>query len=256
MACGGPTRGTCSEWGACACAPGYQGTACEEEVPCPEACNANLGNLSHGTAATLPPSPGRFGAGASQPLPSKNAGSVRASLWTSGTGASQPSPRPMRLWSFASLQRAEKPTPCKTIAMKKRLAGRSRQKLPPQRQWNPEALEKVGVLPADEHRKQPTDVEVTFEAEPRPAPDTAEFRSRWRIFRQDLDEHGFTVGCPQCDREREPRRKVFRVSRNHSKVCRNRIGEALGRTDEGRLRLERYAAIESAKLSAAPTKAD
>ena len=60
----------------------------------------------------------------------------------------------------------------------------------------------------------------------------------FRITYGDLVEHGFTVGCKQCEYNEVNQRSKPGVS--HSNICRRRLLDALMTTPAGQQRLEQY----------------
>ena len=74
---------------------------------------------------------------------------------------------------------------------------------------------------------------VTFAA---PQDTEAPRANRLYILKQDIEEHGATPGCPGCEAAARGIR-----ARHHSESCRKRMEEEIGKTEEGRSRLEMVA---------------
>ena len=56
---------------------------------------------------------------------------------------------------------------------------------------------------------------------------------RMRIAPRDLQEHGYTIGCPGCEAVQSGKD----LKRNHTEDCRKRIEAEAERTEEGQARL-------------------
>ena len=102
--------------------------------------------------------------------------------------------------------------------------------------WNFDMLSAVSRTPIDMH--QPREQEVVFKDKVEAT--KHEFVDKPLLARQvylrpsDFDEFGFTRGCARCDRFR---RDGEWGTRPHSQACRERISEALAKTEQGKVRL-------------------
>ena len=58
---------------------------------------------------------------------------------------------------------------------------------------------------------------------------------RMRIRPEDLQQHGYTIGCPGC----EAVQTGSSIRRNHTEECRTRMEEAMAQSQEGKARMEK-----------------
>ncbi len=105
--------------------------------------------------------------------------------------------------------------------------------------WRADDVAAIKHTPWTERTRVPAEVRFQEAVQPRDdAPDTAppaQLR-RLRINQSDLDAHGYTGGCPQCDYIQ--RRGKARPGGAHSQACRTRLIEAISASDAGRERVE------------------
>ncbi len=120
-------------------------------------------------------------------------------------------------------------------------ASRSLARRPEAHRWSPEALARIKIRPWSQHdRPQP---EVRFQPavdEPVAPPETAAptIAKRLRINQKELDDYGYTEGCPQCAHAQRYGRA--RPGGQHSAACRARIVEAMSQSDVGKRRIEAH----------------
>ena len=126
------------------------------------------------------------------------------------------------------------------------VGARSVKRLPEEDKWDAEAIEQLKGVPwsvsgADgmpEVAFREPDPESAHAPLPVPRPEMPVPR-RMMIRRSDLDEYGFTVGCPGCDAQLASRRSGDRLAtRAHTEECRARLLEAIRQTPEGRRRID------------------
>ncbi len=117
---------------------------------------------------------------------------------------------------------------------------RSLQRVPPDSRWSPDLVAGIRATPWSLHQRPETEATLpegnTTTIDPvgdRPPPMPRNFKISTKKLR---DVWGFTMGCPQCDWTREHGER--RDGIGHSKACRERIMEVLGRTEAGRKQLE------------------
>ena len=90
-------------------------------------------------------------------------------------------------------------------------------------------------MSSKEPGRLPAEVRPAAPGEPVPAPGKDSVPRIAKLKPQDFERHGFTAGCLGCKQIqlRSPNRK------NHTKACRRRTEDELGKTSEGQDRLER-----------------
>ena len=118
---------------------------------------------------------------------------------------------------------------------------RSMTRKPLDQRWKPEGLAEIKATPWSEREVREPRVRFQQPAEdPGPPVETAAPAAprALRINKSDLEEHGFTDGCTQCDYIQ--RYGKARPGRTHSVVCRARLVEAIKQSETGRDRFERH----------------
>ena len=109
--------------------------------------------------------------------------------------------------------------------------------------WNSDVLSKISSTPWDLRGETPVEVEFEHNDEGDQEADArgnAKGPRQIRITRLDLEKHGYTVNCPQCDYNRVHGRG--QDGRMHTRACRDRIVEAIKRTPKGKARVREYEA--------------
>ncbi len=117
---------------------------------------------------------------------------------------------------------------------------RSLERVPEPERWSRGVLAGIKCTP-ENTKVLPTRDEVfehTAERLEVPTRDEDPLPKQFRINASDLQLHGYTAHCPQCEYIREHQRP--RAGGSHSDRCRARIMTELGRSHEGQLRLERH----------------
>ncbi len=122
-----------------------------------------------------------------------------------------------------------------------KVCSRALMRRPMENRWSEEALAGLRTTPWME-RERP-DVQVRFhqdatESEAPAAPDAPQALRRLRINKSDLEAHGYTQGCRQC--EYVERHGKSRSGLQHSVACRKRVIEAIGQTEEGKQRIAEH----------------
>ena len=118
---------------------------------------------------------------------------------------------------------------------------RSIYRRPAENRWNFERVARITATPWSTREKP--EVEVEF-ADKKAEPADAESRTMnplpqaFRINYSDLEEHGFTRECQQCEYNQFHRKS--RPGLSHTATCRKRLLDALMSTPAGRQRLEIY----------------
>ena len=118
------------------------------------------------------------------------------------------------------------------------VAARSIYRRPSENRWSVERATRLTATPWSTRDKSDMAVssrDSPTEEERRPKR-IEEVPKAFRIKYGDLEKHGFTEGCPQCDHNAVHRKSKAGLS--HNQACRKRILEALMDTPEGRARLE------------------
>ena len=123
------------------------------------------------------------------------------------------------------------------------ITARSLKCVPMANRWCPETLSKITATPWSRRDRAAPEVRFTDPAlvpdEPVTTAPPAPTR-RFRINDVDLRSHGFTAGCPQCNHiQRYGRTKP---GLQHNQVCRERIIDEIGKTEEGKARLASHEA--------------
>ena len=109
--------------------------------------------------------------------------------------------------------------------------------MPNPQQWQLDKLQEVDSTPWAMTDAQPPEI---IPGEPRQAVPTAERAAQARrlyIKQSDIDNHGYTDGCPRCDHLRAYGSEGATMP--HSEACRDRLVEAISRTPEGAARLQK-----------------
>ncbi len=120
-------------------------------------------------------------------------------------------------------------------------AARSITRRPLSERWQPEALAQIQATPWSIREKPETRVRFT---EPASAGgETAETAQpslprRLRINQSDLNDHGYTDGCHQCNHIQ--RYGKARAGGQHSNRCRERLEKAIGESEAGKSRVEAH----------------
>ena len=110
-----------------------------------------------------------------------------------------------------------------------------------QQRWSPAAVARIKATPWTEREKHSLDVhfneppEAPGDPAPREAPTAPR---RMRINKSDLETHGYTANCQQCEHTR--RYGTSKPGGNHTAACRKRLSEAIGGSEVGRQRIEAY----------------
>ena len=84
-------------------------------------------------------------------------------------------------------------------------------------------------------RSCPEEVRPAEPGQPVPAPGGDPVPKRAKLQPQDFERHGFTVGCPGCEKIKLKSSKRM----NHTEACRKRMEEQLEKTPEGQVRVNR-----------------
>ena len=107
--------------------------------------------------------------------------------------------------------------------------------------WSPESLARVQATPWSMRSKPEAQVKfpegATAQEEPAAAPMPTNPR-RFRINKHDLDTHGYTEGCQQCDHI--VRYGSSKAGTNHSDRCRVRMIQEIAKTEAGQQRLMQW----------------
>ena len=144
------------------------------------------------------------------------------------------------MWQHASYLGHDLASNCYVLAVPGGVdtSARSIWRRPESERWNAEALANVQATPWSlRDQSQPA---VTFRE---PAEHSGQGTDaaappasrRLRINQSDLDSHGYTEGCQQC--EHIQRHGKARVGGQHSNRCRERLVEAIRTTDDGSARI-------------------
>ena len=115
---------------------------------------------------------------------------------------------------------------------------RSLMRRPEPDRWSADKLAEIKATPWSE--RQIPDLTVRFDEAATKVDPTATAAPtaprEFRINQSDLDQHGYTDGCPQCAHIQRYGRT--RPGGRHTERCRGRVREAVGATDIGKKRLE------------------
>ncbi len=119
------------------------------------------------------------------------------------------------------------------------VAARSLMRRPAANRWSAERVMSIKATPWSERER--TELKVRLEEAPAPekTSDLAPANPRrFRINKKDLEEHGYTDGCVQCDHIM--RYGLNKAGVNHSDRCRTRMITEIGRTELGQQRLSAW----------------
>jgi len=111
---------------------------------------------------------------------------------------------------------------------------------PFQNRWNHDEVGKVQSTPWLQWKPEDGPPEVSFEPAAERLQEFPDRRSimprQFYVKKKDLESHGYTVGCEQCNHMQ--RYGVSRPGVRHTDKCRSRIMAELGRSPEGQIRLQ------------------
>ena len=119
---------------------------------------------------------------------------------------------------------------------------RSLLRMPQPQKWLLEAIRAVSATPWSEHEaREPGVIQHDPAIEPAVRPEEKIVQTRRVYIRQaDLVKHGYTKNCPRCQHIMTHGANTGTMP--HSEECRRRIMEEIGKTPEGRARIEKMAA--------------
>ena len=117
-------------------------------------------------------------------------------------------------------------------------------RLPDVEKWDREKASSMSKTPWSLHEDAPPEVRFPEREVPEGEvrPDALPQTRRVYIYQKDLDEYGYTTGCPKCEGILRGASGYQSSTLTHSERCRNRIMLKLAETPEGRLRLGAAAA--------------
>ena len=121
------------------------------------------------------------------------------------------------------------------------ITARSLMRRPIGNRWSAAKLAEIKATPWSVREKPEVQVRFREDAEAKEEPVTAKAPpnpKRFRINKKDLDEHGYTQDCPQCDHIM--RYGSAKPGHNHSDLCRVRMIRQIGQTETGQRRLEQW----------------
>ena len=116
---------------------------------------------------------------------------------------------------------------------------RATQRRPLENRWDEAAISQLATTPWQQRPRRGPEVHFEVEApRDKPVPDDRAPTNprRMRLNLSDFLEHGFSVGCRQC--EYMQRHRIAKGRLAHTDTCRARLMAEMGKTVAGQLRLE------------------
>ena len=102
--------------------------------------------------------------------------------------------------------------------------------------WNKDAAEAIKGWPYNHNGEEGGEARIMFDEQPlhpdapdvpEVVPDSEPVPRRMRLGKNDLAQHGYTMGCAGCESS-----KNNRTPRGHSEMCRRRLMDAIQNTDD------------------------